>query len=91
MQSKSGSIFRGQIQKLHRNRTKVARKPQLEAKVWQIRRKYLGFGKEKIQKILERDDGINISASLVDKILLNTNPFFPRLNCRPKELEFKKE
>src|SRR5680860_1128386 len=53
----------------HQVRTKVARNHQVEIQVCQIRRKYPYFGKEKIKRILERDDGINISVSSVGRVL----------------------
>ncbi|GAJ16713.1 unnamed protein product, partial [marine sediment metagenome] len=52
-----------------RVRAKVVRNHQVEVQVCQIRRKYPYFGKEKIKRILERDDGINISVSSVGRIL----------------------
>jgi len=77
--------------KPHRLRTKVARTPQVEAKVCQIRRKYPYFGKEKIQKILERDDGVNVSASSVGRILNQYQSILPKAKVQTKRMRTLKK
>ncbi len=77
--------------KPHQTRTKVARTPQIEAQVCQIRRKYPYFGKEKIQKILEREDGINISASAVGRILSQYRRILPHMKVQTKRIRTLKD
>jgi hypothetical protein len=58
---------------------------QVEVQVCQIRRKYPYFGKEKIKKILEREDGINISASSVGRIISQYRNILSSRRCRLDE------
>ena len=67
--SKQVQSLEDRSRKPHQTRRKVARTLKIETQVFQIRRKYPYFGKEKIKKILEREDGFNISASSVGRIL----------------------
>ena len=77
--------------KPHQTRRKIARTPQIEAKVCQIRRKYPYFGKEKIKKILERDDGINISASSIGRILFQYRTILPSIKVQTKRIRSLKK
>ena len=77
--------------KPHQLRTKVARTSRIEAQVCQIRRKYPYFGKEKIKKILEREDGINISASSVGRILSQYRTILPNMKVQTKRIRTLKQ
>jgi transposase len=88
--SKQVQSLEDRSKKPHQLRTKVARIFQVEAQVCQIRRKYPYFGKEKIKKILDREDGINISASSVGRILSQYRTILPNMEVQ-KNQNFKKE
>lgn len=75
------------LKKPPQTRRKVARTTQVEEKVLPIRRKYPYFGQEKIQKILEREDGINISASSVGRILSQYRSILPNLKVHKRRRE----
>jgi len=77
--------------KPHQTRKKVARTPQIEAQVCEIRRKYPYFGKEKIKKILEREDGINISTSSVGRILSQYRTILPSAKVQMKRIRTLKK
>ena len=77
--------------KPHQTRKKVARTPQIEAQVCEIRRKYPYFGKEKIKKILEREDGINISTSSVGRILSQYRTILPSAKVQMKRMRTLKK
>jgi len=77
--------------KPHQTRRKIARTPKIEAKVRQIRRNYPYFGKEKIQKILEREDGLNISASSVGRILSQYRSILPNMKVQTKRMRTLKK
>ena len=75
----------------HQFRTKVARKPQVEKVVCQIRRKYPYFGKEKIKRILERENQIHISVSSVGRILTPYRSILPKVKAQIKRIKSLKK
>lgn len=77
--------------KPHQTRRKVVRTTKIEAQVCQIRRKYPYFGKEKIKKILEREDGINISVSSVGRILSQYRTILPNMKVQTKRIRTLKK
>ncbi len=77
--------------KPHKVRTKVVRSPQVEAQVCQARRKFPYFGKEKITRILERENGINISVSSIGRILTQYKSILPKVKVQTKKIKTLKK
>jgi len=75
----------------HKVRSKVVRDHQVEMQVYQVRRKYPYFGKEKIKRILERDHKINISVSSVGRILTQYRSVFPKIKMQTKRIRTLKK
>ena len=84
--SKQVQSLEDRSRKPHQTRRKVARTLKIETQVFQIRRKYPYFGKEKIKKILEREDRINISASSVGRILSQYRSILPNMKVYTKRI-----
>ncbi len=89
--SKQIQSLEDRSRKPHQTRRKVVRTPQIEAQVCKIRRKYPYFGKEKIKKILEREDGINISTSSVGRILSQYRTILPNIKLQTRRIRTLKK
>lgn len=87
---KSLKSLEDKSKKPKRVRQKVVRNYEAEHAVCEIRRKYPYFGKEKIQRILKRDHGLDISVSSVGRILTQYRSILPRLKVVRKRVKTRK-
>ena len=74
-----------------RVRHKMVRTYEVEHAVCEIRRKYPYFGKEKIQRILEREHSISVSASSVGRILTTYKSILPKSRVAKKRVKGQKK
>ena len=72
-------------------RQKVVRTYEIEHLVCEIRRKYPYFGKDKIKRILERENNIFVSASSVGRILKQYQDILPNNRVQNKRIKTLKK